>query len=459
MVQRRNQESRKDSAMLTRFAALQILKEINQDGRYANISLKENLRIHSLSGRDAAFVTQLVYGTLENQITIDYYLGKLAALKRINPWTKNILRLGAYQILYLDRVPDSAACNEAVKLCKEHGLFALKGLVNGILRNLARSKEKMLQPDSNLSIAENLSIQYSYPLWLVKKWIRDFGQEMAETIMKPLKTENRVSIRVNTLKTTRDALKEKLLNCAMEVEDGLHLDNVLQISNMGDLDENLFYKEGYYMVQGESSILDSYILNPQPGEIILDACSAPGGKAIHMAELMKGNGLIHAWDVHPHRVELIERNRTRMGAEIVQPSVVDASAYNSKWTDRFDRVLVDAPCSGLGIIHKKPDIKLNVTPNVLQELPLLQEKILSVCSSYVKPCGVLVYSTCTINPAENQDIVSGFLSSHQEFYLEDIFSFVPQSLHSAVQNGQLQIIPSLHGIDGFFIARMRRRST
>lgn len=459
MEQEQKQNRRKDAALQPRLAALQILKEVNQDGRYANISLKENLRSRSLSDRDAAFVTQLVYGTLEKQITIDYYLGKLATLKRVNPWIENILRLGAYQILYLDRVPDSAACNEAVKLCKAHGLFALKGLVNGILRNLARSKEKMMLPDPSLSAAENLSIQYSYPLWLVRKWIRDYGQKTAEAVMKPLKAENMVTIRVNTTKTTRSDLKEGLLSCGLRVENGLHLDNALRITNEGDMEENSFFQEGSFMVQGESSILDSHIMNPQPGETILDACSAPGGKAVHMAELMEGQGLIIAWDIHPHRVDLIERNRTRMMAEIVQPAVADASKPNSKWNNRFDRVLVDAPCSGLGIIGKKPDIKQNVTPEALQELPALQAKILAACSNYVKPGGVLVYSTCTINPAENQDVVKGFLDNHPEFYLEDVLPFVPHTLHSAVQNGQLQLIPFYHGIDGFYIARMRRKGS
>ncbi|HHU49758.1 MAG: 16S rRNA (cytosine(967)-C(5))-methyltransferase RsmB [Caldicoprobacterales bacterium] len=452
----RKDSSQKDLALQPRLAALQVLKEVNKDGRYANISLKENLRNRSLTGRDAAFTTQLVYGCLEKQITIDYYLRKLANLKRVNPWIENILRLGAYQILFMDGVPDFAACNEAVKLCKAHGLYALKGFVNGILRNIARKKEKLMQPDPNLSTAENLSLLYSYPQWLVEKWIKDYGQVLAEDIMKPINAGNMTTIRVNTMKTSKEVLRDELLSLGLEVYNGLHVSESLRVSNGGDVGESVLFQSGCFTVQGESSMLVSHIVDPQPGETILDACSSPGGKAIHMAELMNGQGRVVAWDIHAHRVDLIKVNCLRMGAEIVEPSLVDASVPDSAWNDQFDRVLIDAPCSGLGIVHKKPDIKLNISQEALQELPELQAKILSACRSYVKPGGVLVYSTCTINPAENEEIIRAFLANNPEYYLEDVLSIVPDSLHSAVQNRLIQLIPSRHGIDGFFIARMRR---
>jgi 16S rRNA (cytosine967-C5)-methyltransferase len=442
----------------TRSIALSILKEVNQDGKYANISLKEHLRGEALSDRDAAFVTQLVYGTLEKQITIDYYLKRFATFKRVNPWIMNILRLGAYQLLYLDRVPDSAACNEAVKLCKMHGLFALQGFVNGILRNLARNKDKLTLPDDSLSLSENLSLQYSYPKWLVDKWITDYGPETAEAILKPADIDDAVSIRVNTMKISPENLKDRLEQSGIVVRDGYHMREALRISNAGDIEENPYYQEGLFTVQGESSMLDAHIVDPQPGETILDACSSPGGKAIHMAELMKGQGRIAAWDVHDHRVALIERNRTRMDAGIVEPSVRDASEHDAELIDRFDRVLIDAPCSGLGIIIKKPDIKLNIKPNGLSELSSLQEKIITTCSSYVKPGGILVYSTCTINPLENEDIVQRLLTKRQDFVLEDPSAFMPVTLKSAVKDGMIQLIPSRHRTDGFFIARLRRKT-
>jgi 16S rRNA (cytosine967-C5)-methyltransferase len=441
----------------TRHIALKILKEVNHDGKYANIGLKENLRGETFSDRDLAFITQLVYGTLERQITLDYFLKKFATFKRVNPWIMNILRLGAYQIIYLDRVPDSAACNEAVKLCKKYGLFALQGFVNGILRNLSRNKDKLVLPDEKLSVSENLSLQYSYPKWLIEKWIGDYGIQLTEDIVKPTDMGDAISIRVNTMKTSAADLKEILRDSGITVEDGYHLNEALRIINTGDIESNPLYRNGYFTIQGESSMLDAHVVDPQPGETILDACSAPGGKAIHMAELMKGQGRVVAWDVHEHRVDLIKRNISRMGARIVQPTVNDAAILKEEYIDSFDRVLIDAPCSGFGIIHKKPDIKLKADPAALKEMARLQSRILNTCSNYVKPGGILVYSTCTINPQENEDMIKCLLEERQDFQLEDPSPFMPDSLKSALKDGMIQLIPSRHLTDGFFIARLRRK--
>lgn len=446
----------------TRQIALQVLREVNQDGKYANISLKENLRSekfknHVLSDRDAAFVTQMVYGTLEKQLTIDYFLEKFSSFKRVNPLVINILRLGVYQILYLDRVPDSAACNEAVNLCKKHSLFTLQGFVNGILRNIARSKDSLVLPDNSLSAAENLSLIYGYPKWLVDKWIHDYGIEMAEDILKPAMTESAVSIRINTMKTAPEELKGKLTLQGLEVMDGYHLEESLRIVNPGDIEENKLYQQGYFTVQGESSMLVAHVVDPQPGETILDACSSPGGKAIHMAELMNGEGKILAWDVHEHRVNLIKRNAKRMDADIVNPILSDAAVMNPELEGMFDRVLIDAPCSGLGVIYKKPDIKLRAKPDGINKLLELQIAILRTCNKYVKSGGVLVYSTCTINPRENEKMVAKFLAEQPEFILEDITPLLPDTLKDRVSNNMVQLIPSRDNTDGFFIARLRKK--
>ena len=442
----------------TRFFALKILKEVNQDGKYANIALKENLRGEFFSERDVAFLTQLVYGTLERQITIDIFLKRFASFKRVNPWIMNILRLGAYQILYLDRVPDSAACNEAVNQCGMHGLFALKGFVNGILRNVSRNKDKLLLPDKNLPLSANLSLQYSYPKWLIEKWIGDYGTEMTETILKPSDRGDALVIRVNTMKILPAALKEEFIRSGLEVLDGYHLKEALRIAGAGDIQANPFYREGYFTVQGESSMLDAYIMDPQPGETILDACSSPGNKAIHMAERMGEKGQVIAWDIHEHRVALTERNRKRMDARIVLPSVRDASNPYPEFYEKFDRVLVDAPCSGLGVLHKKPDIKQKVRPEGLSELSKLQEGILDACSRYVKPDGILVYSTCTINPQENENMIQKLLAKRWDFVLDDPSPYLPDTLKSAVRDRMIQLIPSRDHMDGFFIARLRRKN-
>ncbi len=451
-------ESINRSSMKTspRGVALQVLKEINQDGSYANISLKDNLRNHAMDSRDIAFISRLVYGTLEKQFTIDSILDKLANMKKVNFWIRNIMRMGAYQILYMDKVPDSAACNEAVKLCKAHGFTGLQGFVNGTLRNLSRRKEELLTPDNNLSIAEKLSLVYSYPIWLTEKWLKDYGAETTEAIMKPADEDSGISIRVNTNRISTSSLKEKLQEAGAQVQDGFHMVEALWVSDMGDMEQNELYREGLFTVQGESSMLDTYIVDPQAGEMILDACSSPGGKAIHMAERMGGNGKVIAWDIHDHRLDLIKLNAERMKAEIIEPMLMDAGVIHTQFKDKFDRVLVDAPCSGLGTIHKKPDIKLNITQNGLEELPALQSKILDACSEYVNPGGVLVYSTCTLNPDENQNVVLDFLEKHPEFILDDPDPYVPDSLKSAIKDGMIQLIPSLHQMDGFFISRMRR---
>ncbi|NLB41699.1 MAG: 16S rRNA (cytosine(967)-C(5))-methyltransferase RsmB [Clostridiales bacterium] len=457
-IKSKDAKNRMSNKTSPRRLALQILKEVNQDGSYANISLKDNLRKHTMDTRDTAFVSRLVYGTLEKQFTIDSILDRLANMKKVNIWIRNILRMGAYQILYMDKVPDSAACNEAVKLCKVHGFSGLQGFVNGTLRNLTRRKEELLTPDNNLPIAEKLSLKYSFPIWLTKKWLKDYGPETTEAIMMPMEEENGVSIRVNTSRISTVSLKEKLQATGVIVQDGFHMEEDLRVSDIGDMEKNEFYREGLFTVQGESSILDTCIVDPQAGEMVLDTCSSPGGKAIHMAELMDGKGKIIAWDIHAHRLDLVKLNAERMKAEIIEPMLMDAAIFHEQWEDKFDRVLIDAPCSGLGTIHKKPDIKLNMTPEALEELPILQGKILDTCSEYVKPGGVLVYSTCTINLEENQNVVMDFLEKHPEFKLDNPVPYVPDSLKSAIKDGMIQLIPSLHQVDGFFISRMRRLS-
>ncbi|HOB21149.1 MAG TPA: 16S rRNA (cytosine(967)-C(5))-methyltransferase RsmB, partial [Candidatus Atribacteria bacterium] len=385
------------SGTITRQIALKVLIEVNRDGKYANISLKDNLRAFNLTDRDAAFVAQLVYGTLERQLTLDHFLNKFTSMKKANPWIINILRLGAYQILYLDRVPDSAAVNEAVNLCKKHGLFALSGFVNGVLRNIVRSKESLRLPDKSLTRVENMSLVYSFPIWLTEKWIKEYGELTAEHIMRPPQAEDVLSIRANTLKIEPETLAEKLSMRGVQAEKGLYIREALRLKYPGDIEEDPLYKNGYFTIQGESSMLVAYTVAPRPWQTVLDACSSPGGKAIHMAELMGNKGKVYAWDVHEHRVDLVRANAKRMGADSVIPEVMDASRHSPELDEYFDCVLIDAPCSGLGVAHKKPDIKLKVTPHGLEELVRLQERILDSCSRYVKPNGVLVYSTCTIN--------------------------------------------------------------
>lgn len=450
---------KKDQA---RYIALNVLIKVNKEGKYSNISLKEALKNRDLSNRDKAFVTQLVYGCLEKQIAIDHIISKFASLKRTNPWIVNILRLSCYQILYLDRVPDSAAVNEAVNLCKTIGLYKLQGFVNGVLRNIVRNKDKILSKDflSKDRLegpGHSLSLTYSYPKWLAEKWMLDYGQEIAEMIMKGPDTENFVSIRVNKVLTDIDKVKNKLLEEGALVSKGFYLDEALRVKYTKDIEEDSLYKKGHITVQGEASMLVSHLLAPLPGESVLDACSSPGGKATHICELMDNKGSINAWDIHEHRVELIERNASRMRTKILNPKLHDARVFDKKLKEKMDRVLLDVPCSGLGIVNSKPDIKLRVTPEEINSLVKLQASILSTCSRYVKAGGVLVYSTCTINPDENQKMIKNFLKNNKEFYLDDPRPYLPSALNLAIQDDMIQTIPYRDKIDGFFIARMRKR--
>lgn len=444
---------------VARDTALRVLKEVNHDGKYANISLKRHLRRARLPDRDAAFVTRLVYGTLERQITIDWILNKFCSLKRANSWAINILRMGCYQIMYMDRVPDFAVCDESVKLCKKYCNKALAGFVNGVLRNIIRHKDDISFPSKEDDPVLNLSLTYSYPVWLVKKWVDDYGIAVAEAMVMPAVSDgDYVTIRVNRNRITKDELKERFIQQGIQCADGLYIkDEALRLRCAGDIENNLLYAEGLFTVQGESSMLVVRVLDPQKGELIIDACSAPGGKATHMAELMGNEGRILAWDVHPQRVELIKLNAERLGATIVEPQQQDAREFQACLEGQADRVLIDAPCSGWGVIYKKPDIKNSIRQEELDELYELQKQIISTCSRYVKPGGVLVYSTCTMNVDENQRVVEKFLERNPHFILDDFTYLLPEGLKdSVIRPGMIQLIPSRDGIDGFFIARLKR---
>lgn len=442
-----------------RETALQILKEVNHDKKYSNISLKANLKNNSYDKRDAAFVTQLVYGTLEKQITLDWVMRKFATIKRINPWVENILRMGAYQILYMDRVPDSAACNESVKLCKKHGLASLSGFVNGVLRNISRNKKSISYPDKAHDPISYLSLTYSYPLWLVEKWVNKYGISSTESILASPEENEWTTIRINLMKTTKQDFCDKLTNLNIPFKDGLYFEEALRIQNIESIDENLLFKQGLFTIQSESSMLVSRIIDPQYGETILDACSAPGGKAVYMAEIMKNTGTILAWDIHPHRVNLIHLNAERMGVENIKPMTHNAQEFLPELKHNFDKVLIDAPCSGLGVVHKKPDIKLNLQPEQLSILQKVQWNILTTCSQYVKPGGTLVYSTCTINHDENENMIMRFLENHSDYTMDILSVHMPSPLRGLITNeGMIQLIPSRDGTEGFFISKLRRKN-
>ena len=370
----------------------------------------------------------------------------------------NILRMGCCQIIYMDRVPDSAVCNESVELCKKFANASLAGFVNGVLRNIVRNKGNIEIPQKDKEPVEYLRLTYSYPAWLVEKWIEDYGLDTAERMLMPVNGDDYVTIRVNRSRISAEKLKPLLAEQGIGSQDSLFMqDEALRIRPARDIENNHLYRNGFFTVQGESSMLVVHLLDPQKDENILDACSAPGGKAAHMAERMENRGRILAWDIHPRRVDILRRNVQRMGASIVEPQQQDAGSFQAVLEERFDRVLIDAPCSGWGVIYKKPDIKNRIKRDELPALYDVQRRIISNCSRYVRPGGVLVYSTCTMNMDENQKIIENFLNDNPLFELDDFSGLLPQTLNeSVIKPGMIQLIPSRDGVDGFFIARLRR---
>lgn len=421
--------------------AFLLLDEIISEHKYSNLTVKYGLE--GFSARDRAFITALVYGTLDKLIHIDYVLS-LYAKGRLQLKVHNLLRLGAYQILHMDRVPDSAAVNSTVMLAQNVGKGMLKGYINGVLRTISRQKNAIPYPKQ---AAARISVQQSYPKFFVQELIAEHGEARAEAICA-FEGTHETCLRVHTDKITVEEVKEKL---AVPCRNGLYFEDCIYIDG-----EPRFLEEGLCSVQGEASMAVVRALAPQPGEKILDCCAAPGGKTVYIAQRM-GQGSITALDKHAHRVKLIQQNAARCGV-IEQIEAKEADMTANCELGAFDRVLVDAPCSGLGVAGQKPEIKNTLTPEGLRQLQKTQAAILENASKCVRPGGVLVYSTCTVRRGENYDIIHSFLAKHPEFSMDSLQGFLGEKLEAGrdAASGALQFYPDRDGIDGFFIARMKR---
>lgn len=445
---------------LARETALRILYDINQKGAYSNISINKYLDKNDLRDIDRGFITELVYGTVKWKLSLDWVIQQFSRVKfkKISPWILNIMRLGAYQLLYMDRVPASAACNESVKLAKKYGHRASSGFVNGVLRSINRSRGDIKYPDKNKEYVKYLSIKYSHPEWMVRKFLDLYGEEFTESLLKSNNEIPDFTVRVNTLKICRDELIKALNQEGMQAVYGRYVEEAVIIENPRPLSEMEAFKKGYLQVQDESSMIVAKILDPSPGEYIVDVCSAPGGKATHIAQIMKNQGTVIARDIHEHKIKLISDSAERLGISIIKAELFDAREIDSRLIEKADRVLVDAPCTGLGIIRRKPDIKWAKNIVDTKEITRLQEEILKASSKYVKPGGVLVYSTCTILPEENEHIINKFIDSDSSFQLEDVsLSLTKSLLKSHTKEGYLKLFPNKDNTDGFFVAKMRKR--
>ncbi len=393
------------------------LYRIETEEAYTNQVLKEILSGDAVSAVDRGFVTELLTGVIRNRLRLDHVIERFSKikLKKLSPWVHQLLRMGIYQILLMDRVPDSAACNETVKLARKYAHGGAQGYVNGLLRSVAREKEHIPLPEKN---PEFFSVRYSCPLWLTEKLLSQYGEDTCRNILEASLEKFPVSLRVNRLRINGEELRIKL------EEEGIHgrldAENPCRLLVDGSLDisRSKAYRDGLYSIQNSSSMRAVEVLAPRSGETVLDLCAAPGGKTTYAAEMMENRGRILAFDIHPHKTELIAKSADRLGISIVETARQDATEYMPEWTEKADRVLADVPCSGIGVIHKKPDIKWHRTEEDVDTLCKIQEKILKNAAGYVKPGGILVYSTCTILREENQEQISAFLDGNPEFVLE-----------------------------------------
>lgn len=445
-----------------REVALDVLVRVEQQGAYSNLLLGSSLQKAELSREDTGLATELVYGTLSRMITLDFVLGGFVSksLAKLEPWVRGLLRLSLYQIMYLDRIPSHAAVNEAVNIAKRRGHQGISGMVNGVLRSVLRAGELPVLPEG-LSREERISILHSHPLWMVQRWSAEYGLDTAEAMCAANNEPPAVSVRVNTTMISRAALLDELSASGLDAVQSELSPFGLVIRGGGNLAHSSWYRDGYLSVQDESSMLVAEAVAPEAGMKVLDCCAAPGGKSAHMGELMKDQGLILANDLHEHKAKLIAEQAARLGLECITTASGDAlKLAESLPPASYDRILLDAPCSGLGVIRRKPDLKWRKQPEDVAGIAVLQRELLQSVSRLLKPGGVLVYSTCTTEQAENSEVVAGFLERNPDFAPASFQSPVWERLKgTALAMGEgIQILPHHYGSDGFYIARLERLS-
>ncbi len=448
---------------------LKALYRIETKEGYSNLVINELLSEKDIGSVDRPFITELVYGVTSMKLMLDYLIDKNSRIKanKISPWVRNILRIGLYQILFLTRVPHSAACNESVKLVKKYGHRGSAGFVNAVLRNILnqlsyKSIEQLLFESQEvkpgleigeIDVPDRISILHSHPRWIVDMWIEQLGEEFTGSLCEANNQRASVAIRINCLKTDQEKLKKLLIQEGIEFTESQWTDAALVLRSGSPVTK--LFRDGLYTVQDEAAMLVSEILDPSPGETVVDLCSAPGGKTTHIAQLMLNQGKIFAFDIYEHRLELVRNAAARMGVEIIETRVGDAAQPNESMKGLCDKVLVDAPCSGLGVIRRKPEIKWKRNPGDIDELSELQKRILYTASSYVKPGGRLVYSTCTISRKENEEVVQDFIKKHRNFEIDTGWK---KRLRISGDDKYVYLFPNVQGTDGFFIASLIRNS-
>lgn len=419
----------------SRHVAFDILLDVYKNKSYANLALKEKLR--GVPAVDTGLITNIVYGVLQNMILIDYYISFYTKGKRVKPNIRVILQIGIYQILFLDKIPDNASVNEAVKLTRKLKLDGLSGFVNGVLRNIARNKDNL--PEIKGSENEILAIKYSHPLWLIEKLISEFGLSETELILIENNKKAPLVCRVNTLKTGNVEIENAFASDVIE--------NAIILEKSGDITKLDAFENGEIYVQDLASQLAIKALNPKPNSIVVDVCSAPGGKSFLSAQYMQNKGIIHSFDIFEHKIELINQTAEKMGIDIIKSEVFDANNTKEELLGKADFVICDVPCSGLGIIRRKPEIRFKED---IEKLPEIGYNILNSASKYLKKGGELLFSTCTIIKQENDEVLYKFLENNSDFELVDF-----EILN--VKQSSITLLSHKNGTDGFFISKIRRK--
>lgn len=445
-------------AINEREIVLEVLLEITEHGMYSHIVLRDVLNKYQyLEKKERSFITRVTEGTLEHMMEIDYILDQFSKVKvkKMKPVIRNIMRSAVYQMKYMDSVPVSAACNEAVKLAVRKGFGSLRGFVNGVLRNVARNLDQIEYPTEPL---KRLSIQYSMPEWILNLWLKAYDSDIVEQMLQAFQRETPLTIRCNLRMVTPKQLKEHLEAEGVTVQVHPYLEYAFHISGFDYLGDLESFQNGEFSVQDISSMLVSELAAPKEGDYVIDVCAAPGGKSLHMAEKLNGSGHVEARDLTEYKVSLIQENIERTGLSNVEAVQQDALIFDEASVGKADIVLADLPCSGLGVLAKKTDLKYKATKEGADSLAKLQREMLKNVQAYVKDEGKLVYSTCTINPAENMDNVHWFLNQYPEFELIDIRGSLCEELQKDVkENGCIQLLPGVHQSDGFFLACMKKR--
>lgn len=451
----------KSQSINTRELALQILLKVLEEGEYTSTVIPSVLKNYQyLEKNERAFLNRLCEGTIERMIELDYILNQFSKVKtkKMKPVIRNILRMSVYQIKYMNQVPNSAACNEAVKLVRKKGFSGLAGFVNGVLRNISRNIDSIQYPKEEKEPETYLSIRFSMPDWIVKMWVKDYGYETTKVMLEASMEECPLVIRCNTGKVSLEELVKSLENEGVKAETAEYADEALKIYGYDYLEKLDSFQKGWFTIQDESSMLVSLAADIKEGYQIIDVCAAPGGKSLHAAELLQGTGKVSARDLTLSKVSRIEENSRRLGINNLETKVWDARILDKEEIASADVVFADLPCSGLGVIRKKNDIKYKITEEGMESLVKLQREILLTAKKYVKPGGILIYSTCTVNTLENEENVKWFCEQG-DFTLESLEPYLPKALWNGhTKDGYLQLLPGIAKTDGFFLARFRKKA-